>query len=84
MMMKMMMKIKIIKTQPIFELGTPYFVSQQIQIIQTDDYNNYNDGGVDYDANDDDSDNDDKLDDVIMNFNMLRPNPPTAITIERV
>ena len=78
--MKMMMKIKIIKTQLIFELGTPYFVSQQIQIIRTDGDNNYIDGDVDYDANDDDSDNDD----VIMNFNMLRPNPPTAITIERV
>ena len=78
--MKMMMKIKIIKTQLIFELGTPYFVSQQIQIIRTDGDNNYIDGDVDYDANDDDSDNDD----VIVNFNMLRPNPPTAITIERV
>ena len=83
-MRMMMMKIKIIKTQLIFELGTPYFVSQQIQIIRTDSDNNYIDGDVDQDANDDDSDNDDKLDDVIMNFNMLRPNPPTAITIERV
>ena len=80
MMMKMMMKMKIIKTQLIFELGTPYFVSQQIQIIRTDGDNNYIDGDVDYDANDDDSDNDD----VIVNFNMLRPNPPTAIIIERV
>ena len=57
------MKIKMIKTQLIFELGTPYFVSQYIQIIPTDDDNNYIEHVVDYDYSDDDSDNDDELDD---------------------
>ena len=64
MMMKMMMKIKMIKTQLIFELGTPNFVWQQIQIIPTDYDNNYDDYvDVDYDNNNDDSDNYDELDD---------------------
>ena len=40
-MMNMMMKIKMIKTQLIFELGTPNFVLQQIQGIPRDDKNNY-------------------------------------------
>ena len=53
MMMKMMMEIKMIKTQLIFELGTPNFVWQQIQIIPKDDDNNYVDDDVDYDDNDD-------------------------------
>ena len=61
-----MMKIKMIKTQLIFELGTPNFVWQQIQIIPTDDDNNYVD---DYDDNDDYSDNDDELDDEDQNCN---------------
>ena len=67
-MMNMMMKIKMIKTQLIFELGTPNFVWQQIQIIPTDDDNNYvDDDDVDYDDNDDDSD--DELDDEDQNCN---------------
>ena len=58
------MKIKMIKTQLIFELGTPNFVWQQIQIIPTDYDNNYDDYvDVDYDNNNDDSDNYDELDD---------------------
>ena len=62
--MKMIMKIKMIKTQLIFELGTPNFVWQQIQIIPTDYDNNYDDYvDVDYDNNNDDSDNYDELDD---------------------
>ena len=64
MMINMMMKIKMIKTQLIFELGTPNFVWQQIQIIPTDYDNNYDDYvDVDYDNNNDDSDNYDELDD---------------------
>ena len=58
------MKIKMIKTQLIFELGTPNFVWQQIQIIPTGYDNNYDDYvDVDYDNNNDDSDNYDELDD---------------------
>ena len=63
--MNMMMKIKMIKTQLIFELGTPNFVWQQIQIIPTDDV----DDDVDYDDNDNDRHNDDELDDEDLNFN---------------
>ena len=66
--MNMIMKNKMIKTQLIFYPGTPNFVSQQIQIIPTDDGNNYvDDDDVDYDDNDDDSD--DELDDEDQNCN---------------
>ena len=68
--MMMMMMIKMIKTQLIFELGTPNFVWQQIQIIPKDDDNKYVDDDVDYDDNDDDSDNDDdELEDEDQNCN---------------
>ena len=51
------MKIKMIKTQLIYELGTPNFVWQQNQIVPTNYDNNYVDDDVDYYDNDDD-DND--------------------------
>ena len=64
--MNMMMKIKMIQTQLIFEIGTPNFVWQQIYVD-----NNYVVDDVDYNDNGDDSDNDndDELDDEDQNCN---------------
>ena len=56
------MKIKMIKTQLIYELGTPNFVWQQNQIVPTNYDNNYVDDDNDYDDNVSDSDNDDDED----------------------
>ena len=59
MMINMIMKIKMIKTQLIYELGTPNFVSQQNQIVPTNYDNKYVDHDVDYYDNDDDDDDND-------------------------
>ena len=55
MMINMIMKIKMIKTQLIYELGTPSFVWQQNQIVPTNFDNNYVDDVDYYDNNDDDN-----------------------------
>ena len=47
-----------IKTQLIYELGTPNFVWQQNLIVPTNYDNNYVDDDVDYYDNDDDYNND--------------------------
>ena len=61
-MMKMMIKIKMGITQPIFKLGPPDFAQQQIFVIPTnddndDDYNDYDDSN---DDNDDDGNDNEK------------------------
>ena len=53
-MINMIMKIKMIKTQLFYELGTPNFVWQQNQIVPKNYDNNYVDDDVDYYDNDDD------------------------------
>ena len=69
-MMNMMMKIKMVITRLIFELGAPKFAWQQIQIIPTDDDNDHVDNDVDYDDKDGDSDDDDdEVDDEDQNGN---------------
>ena len=83
MMMNMIMKNKMIKTQLIFYLGTPNFVRQQIQKIPTDDGNKYVDDDVDFNENGGDSDNDAELDDDDQNCNrkiVIRVQLPMSAT----
>ena len=59
MMMNMMMKIKMVITWLIFELGAPNFAWKQIYIIPSDDDNDHGDDDDNYDDDEhDDEDND--------------------------